>query len=79
MPYIPQRERDVLDPDIDRLARCIATRGQLTYAVYRLVLPGTSYDMLSTARAVLRDVLDVISAQYLQYETRKERENGRIL
>ena len=78
MPYITPDLRNALDPKINALWGMIALRGELAYAIYRLVLPSKSYVNFSSARAVLKDVYDVITAEFLAYEAMKRVENGDI-
>ena len=79
MPYIAQDKRTILDPHISELSAGIADHGQLAYTLYRLVLPSKRYEHYSRARAVLTDVYDVITEEFLAYEANKRLENGDIL
>jgi len=82
MPFIPQTERDELDPGIDTLRFDIDSVGQRTYVVYRLAFDPEnlhgSYTSMSHARAVLKDAYDVLTERLLKYERAKEEENGGI-
>ena len=79
MPYIKQQMRDKLDPYIHSLASVIASRGELAYTIYKLVLQVRGYTEYSAARAVLTDVLDVITIDFMEYERKKRDENGDIV
>ena len=79
MPYIKQEIRNKLDPYIHSLASVIVAPGELAYVVDRLVLPVGTYAAYSAARAVLKDVYDVITEEFLSYERKKRGENGDIL
>ena len=79
MPFITPNQRNALDPMIDVLSGMIKFRGEGAYVLYRLVLPSKSYATFSSARAVLKDVYDVITEEFLTYEAKKRLENGDIL
>ncbi len=82
MPYIPQKSRRELDPDIVALAKNIKSEGELNYAIMRLVIlllkRGTvSYSRLNS----MMGVLSCVSAEFYRrimarYENEKIRENG---
>ena len=78
MPYIASDLRKALDPSINALSAAIKLRGEWAYVIYRLALPSKSYATFSSARAVLKDVYDVITAEFLAYEAMKRMENGDI-
>ena len=79
MPFITYEARNILDPHINNMLDNIADQGQLAYVLYRLVLPGKRYENYSKARAVLKDVYEVLTGEFMEYESRKKRENGDIL
>jgi hypothetical protein len=79
MPWIPKEDRPKLDEFIAPLMGTIEHQGDLAYTIYRLVLPHRSYRTMSGARAVLRDLYDIITEELLLYEAQKKKDNGPIL
>ena len=79
MPYITLYQRARLDPDINTLLSTIENRGELAYSIYRLVMKGKRYENFSAARAALKDVYDMLTEEYIEYEKQKRTDNGGIL
>lgn len=89
MPYIPQHERDQLDPAIHLLIRALGAvragsmAGYLNYAITRLLL-GTllaepSYLQIATATGVLENVKQELYRRLAApYEDKKAAENGDV-
>ena len=79
MPYITPDRRPGLTELAQHARLAAQTQGELAYLIYRLVLPVKGYATLSQARAVLRDVLDILNEDYLDYEEDMKKRNGDIL
>lgn len=92
MPYIPQSQRDQLDPAINQLAKEVrafhdgnnnaSIAGILNYAITRLILeaaqPSRYHDI-----AILTGVLENVKQEFYrkfaaEYEEEKIRENGPV-
>ena len=80
MPFIKWYDRLRYDEKIEELLHSLlnGTQGDVAYVVYRLVKRENRYTALSKARAVLRDVLDILDEEYLAYEHKMRNENGDI-
>jgi len=84
MPYIPEESRQDLDMTIDRLADSVCSKGEMNYAITRLIhnyvnKHGKRYD-------VLNDVVGILQCSQLElyrhvigpYEDSKIESNGDI-
>lgn len=84
MPYIPQKNRDLFQPELEECLQNINNKGDLTFCVYFLAFKvaqrrGLSYTNLSTAISCLEDAAVELRRRHLNpYEDAKIRENGDI-
>lgn len=83
MPYIPEEERQWVDPLVDALADALYTEGQTNYAITRLLLHAWAgrprYVQLNTIVGVLECVKLEFYRQFGEpYEDEKRKENGRV-
>lgn len=80
MPYIKVPDRKILNKLLAPLKISSLKQGELAYLIYKVAFRDRpySYEGLSLARAVVRDVLDVLTKELLEYEDEKRSENGAI-
>lgn len=81
MPYIPQKQRETLDPHIRELLLRIVTDGQMNYIITKLLIGfyGDSYSEMNSALGVL----DAVGKEYYRrvvvpYEGEKMKLNGDV-
>lgn len=91
MPYVPQKDRERLNPLIDKLYGEIHTKGELNYCITRLLAmrlrsriadtpkQKLSYDVASETHGVAEDVAKEFYRRLVApYEDRKCEENGDV-
>ncbi len=86
MPYIPQEDRDRLEPSLQALFDVmLPVRGEYVYLVYRIAKhwldksTRRDYVVRSNASSILTDADQEFRRQYLcPYEDEKRRENGEV-
>ena len=86
MPYIPQKDRDRLEPPLKALfAAMDNVRGEYVYLVYRIArhwmdkIPNARYIDISNAASILTDADQEFRRQYLcPYEDKKRSKNGPV-
>jgi len=84
MPYIKKEQRERLEYKVNRLSDSIESKGELTYAIYRLTVDyiaklGRNYHDISEGISSLCDAEFELRRKILSpYEDEKERENGTI-
>lgn len=85
MPYIPNADRVKLDPFLTGAGRNIDTKGELTYALTRLVLDyvdnqGKSYDAYSDVLGCLTATThEVYRTEVAKYESAKQVLSGPVV
>lgn len=80
MPYIQVSERKNLNKLLSLLKVGSRKQGELAYLIYRIAFRDRpyGYEGLSLARAVVKDVYDVLTKELMEYEDEKRSENGAI-
>ena len=81
MPYIPEKQRETLDPHIKELSLRLVSDGQMNYVITKLLIGfyGDSYSEMNSALGVL----DAVGKEYYRrvvapYEDKKHGENGDV-
>ena len=85
MPYIPQRQRDLLDPIIGQFGAVVGGEwaGCLNYIITRLCLmffnEKPSYGRIASVTGVLENVKqELYRRRFAEYEMKKHAENGDV-
>ena len=84
MPYIPKKERPIIDEIIDDAKFDLSPDGKLNYFLFKLMLArreieGESYQFYKNYRAELKECAAEIKRRYMDgYEDKKIEENGDV-
>jgi hypothetical protein len=84
MPYITSKTRSVFDKDIEKLAKKIINKGELTYCLYRLCL--LIVDSWAESYSTYNEIVGALECTKLEfyrrqigpYEQKKIRDNGDV-